>query len=221
MNLYDIFTILIVLSALFGYVNYKFLKLPATIGIMVISLLTSFGIVGVSYLDAGFLQTTIEAITKLDFPYILLRIMLSFMLFAGAIHIDIKVLDKEKIPVIVFSTFGVLISTIIIGTLMFFLLMLFGLNINFIYCLLFGALISPTDPIAVLGILKDANISKSLEMKISGESLFNDGVAVVIFITIYEVTKSGLDNLDISNIFSFFMHEAGGGILFGFILGYT
>lgn len=221
MNLYDIFTILIVLSALFGYVNYKFLKLPATIGIMVISLLTSFGIVGVSYLDAGFLQTTIEAITKLDFPDILLRIMLSFMLFAGAIHIDIKVLDKERIPVIIFSTFGVLLSTIIIGTLMFFLLMLFGLNMNFIYCLLFGALISPTDPIAVLGILKNANISKSLEMKISGESLFNDGVAVVIFITIYEVTKSGLDNLDISNIFSFFMHEAGGGILFGFILGYT
>jgi len=221
MNLYDIFTILIVLSALFGYVNYKFLKLPATIGIMVISLLTSFGVVGVSYLDAGFLQTTIDAITKLDFPDILLRIMLSFMLFAGAIHIDIKVLDKEKIPVIIFSTFGMLLSTLIIGSLMFFLLMLFGLNINSIYCLLFGALISPTDPIAVLGTLKNANISKSLEMKISGESLFNDGVAVVIFITIYEVTKSGLDNLDISNIFTFFMHQAGGGILFGFILGYS
>ncbi len=221
MNFYDIFTVLIVLSALFGYVNYKFLRLPATIGIMVISLITSFSIVGISYLDADFLKTTVEAITKLDFPDILLRIMLSFMLFAGAIHIDIKVLDKEKIPVIIFSTFGVLLSTIIIGSFMFFLLMLFGLNINFIYCLLFGALISPTDPIAVLGTLKNANISKSLEMKISGESLFNDGVAVVIFITIYEVTKSGIDNLDISNIITFFMHQAGGGILFGFILGYS
>jgi monovalent cation:H+ antiporter, CPA1 family len=188
---------------------------------MVISLLTSFGIVGLSFFDSGFLQTTVDAITKLDFPNILLRIMLSFMLFAGAIHIDIKVLDKEKIPVIIFSTFGVLISTFIIGILMFFLLQLFGLSINFIYCLLFGVLISPTDPIAVLGILKNAKIPKSLEMKITGESLFNDGVAVVIFVTIYEITKSGLQDLDVSNVFIFFMHEAGGGILFGFILGYT
>jgi len=221
LKLYDVFTILIVLSALFGYVNYKYLKLPTTIGIMVISLLTSFGIVGLSFFDSGFLQTTVDAITKLDFPNILLRIMLSFMLFAGAIHIDIKVLDKEKIPVIIFSTFGVLISTFIIGILMFFLLQLFGLSINFIYCLLFGVLISPTDPIAVLGILKNAKIPKSLEMKITGESLFNDGVAVVIFVTIYEITKSGLQDLDVSNVFIFFMHEAGGGILFGFILGYT
>lgn len=221
MNLYDAFTILIVLSALFGYVNFKYLKLPTTIGIMVISLITSFGIVGISFFDSGYLQATVEAITKIDFPNILLRIMLSFMLFAGAIHIDIKVLDKEKIPVIIFSTFGVLLSTFIIGILMFFLLQLFGLYVNFVYCLLFGALISPTDPIAVLGILKNANIPKPLEMKITGESLFNDGVAVVIFITIYEITKSGLQDLDISNIFIFFMHEAGGGILFGFILGYT
>jgi CPA1 family monovalent cation:H+ antiporter len=147
--------------------------------------------------------------------------MLSFMLFAGAIHIDIKVLDKEKIPVIIFSTFGVLLSTFIIGILMFFLLQLFGLNVNFIYCLLFGALISPTDPIAVLGILKGANISKSLEMKITGESLFNDGVAVVIFITIYEIIKSGLQEFNIFDIFILFMREAGGGVIFGFILGYA
>ena len=126
MNLYDAFTILIVLSALFGYVNYKYLKLPTTIGIMVISLLVSFGIVGLSIFDSVYLQTTIDAITGLDFPKILLRIMLSFMLFAGAIHIDLKVLDKEKIPVIIFSTFGVLLSTVIIGILMFFLLQLFG-----------------------------------------------------------------------------------------------
>lgn len=221
MSLYDVFTVLIVLSALFGYVNYKFLKLPTTIGIMVISLLTSFGIVGISYFNPAYLQTITITITNLDFPNILLRIMLSFMLFAGAIHIDIKVLDKEKMPVIIFSTLGLLLSAFIVGFLMFYLLQIFGLNVNFIYCLLFGALISPTDPIAVLGILKNARITKSLEMKITGESLFNDGVAVVVFITIYEITKSGIDNLDISNIFIFFMHEAGGGIFFGFILGYT
>jgi len=221
MNLYDAFTILIVLSALFGYVNYKFLKLPTTIGIMVISLLVSFGIVGLSIFDSVYLQTTIDAVTKLDFPRILLRVMLSFMLFAGAIHIDLKVLDKEKIPVIIFSTFGVLLSTVIIGILMFFLLQLFGLNVNIIYCLLFGALISPTDPIAVLGILKNAKIPKPLEMKITGESLFNDGVSVVIFITVYEITKSGLQDLDISNVVIFFLREAVGGIIFGFILGYT
>jgi monovalent cation:H+ antiporter, CPA1 family len=221
LSIYDVFTFLIVLSALFGYVNYKFLKLPSTIGIMVISLLTSLFIIGVSYFDSGYLQTTITAITTLDFSDILLRVMLSFMLFAGAIHIDIKVLDKEKMPVIIFSTIGLLLSVFIIGFLMFYLLKLFGLNVNFIYCLLFGALISPTDPIAVLGILKNSRISKSLEMKITGESLFNDGVAVVVFISIFEISKSGLENLVITDILVFFIKEAGGGILFGFILGYS
>lgn len=221
MNLYDAFTILIVLSALFGYVNYKFLKLPTTIGIMVISLLVSFGLVGVSYIDATYLQNTIVTITSLDFPDILLRVMLSFLLFAGAIHIDIKVLDKEKIPIIIFSTLGVIISTFIIGTLVYFLLQIFGLNINFIYCLLFGVLISPTDPIAVLGILKDAKIPKPLEMKITGESLFNDGVAVVIFITIYEIISSGSQEMNLSSSMILFLREAGGGILYGFVLGYA
>jgi Na+:H+ antiporter len=120
----------------------------------------------------------------------MMNFMLSFLLFAGAIHIDAGKLKQERWPVIALATFGILISTFFIGGLVWCLFQLFHFSIPFIYCLLFGALISPTDPIAVLGILKQAKIPSSLELKISGESLFNDGVAVVIFISIIEVART-------------------------------
>ena len=221
MNLFDAFTWLLVLSALFGYINHKFLKLPYTIGIMILSLVGSLVMVGVGLYNTEYLSVTVSAVNSLDLSKILMRMMLSFMLFAGAIHIDIKILDKEKFPVIIFSTVGVILSTFIIGTMMYYLLIFFGLNVNFIYCLLFGALISPTDPIAVLGILKSINIPKSLEMKITGESLFNDGVAVVIFLTIFEITQSGIDNASFASISGLLLQEAGGGMLFGALLGYA
>ncbi|SFI26775.1 cation:proton antiporter [Halpernia frigidisoli] len=219
MQIYNYFTVIIILAAAFGYFNIRFLKLPRTIGVMIIALLTSLGIVlAASYFPELFVQTK-KMILSVDFYTILMKIMLSFLLFAGSIHIKLKDIKSERAPIIAFSTIGVLISTVVVGGIMYYLLLAFKLDVPFINCLLFGALISPTDPIAVLGILKSANISKSLETKISGESLFNDGVAVVIFISIYEVSQVGLANMGISDIALLFLKEAGGGILLGTVLG--
>ena len=221
MQVYDLITIIIVLTALFGYVNFKFLKLPATIGIMIISIISSLVVVGLGGIFPQFFQKTIALISQVNFQAALMKVMLSFLLFAGAIHIDINKLRKERATVITFSTIGVLLSTIIVGALLYIVSKWLGFSIDFIYCLLFGALISPTDPIAVLGILKQAKIAPSLEMKITGESLFNDGVAVVVFITIFEIINSGIENVTFLDISWLFIKEAGGGLLLGAILGYT
>lgn len=146
--------------------------------------------------------------------------MLSFLLFAGAIHIDAGKLKKERWPIIILSTLGILIATFFVGGAVWWLFGVFGLPIPFIYCLLFGSLISPTDPIAVLAILKQAGIPASLELKISGESLFNDGVAVVVFITIAEAAKAGGADVTVLRIGKLFLQEAVGGLLFGGLLGY-
>lgn len=220
MEVYNLITIIIVLTALFGYINHRFIKLPATIGIMIISIVTSLLIVGIGYFNPAFFKTTTDLITKIDFQTALMKIMLSFLLFAGSIHINVNRLKRESGTIITFSTIGVLISTIIVGSLLFIVSKWFGMSIDFIYCLLFGALISPTDPIAVLGILKQSKIPDSLEMKISGESLFNDGVAVVVFVAIYEVINTGIENVSGLQIGWLFLKEAGGGMLFGALLGY-
>jgi monovalent cation:H+ antiporter, CPA1 family len=149
-----------------------------------------------------------------------MKIMLSFLLFAGAIHINYNELKSEAASVITFSTISTLLSTFIVGILFFVALKLFNISIPFLPCLLFGALISPTDPIAVLGILKKARIPRSLEVKISGESLFNDGVAVVIFLTIYEVIAAGTENMGFTDVVWLFLKEAVGGLLYGVVLGY-
>jgi CPA1 family monovalent cation:H+ antiporter len=219
MQIYNYFTVIIFLAAAFGYFNIRFLKLPRTIGVMIIALLTSLGIVlAASYFPDFFVQTK-EMILSIDFYTILMKIMLSFLLFAGSIHIKLNDIKSERAPIIAFSTIGVLISTVIVGGMMYYLLQAFNLDVPFINCLLFGALISPTDPIAVLGILKSANIPKSLETKISGESLFNDGVAVVLFVAIYEISQVGFANMGIVDIGILFLQEAGGGILLGTVLG--
>ncbi len=208
------------LTAVFGYINFRFIKLPATIGIMLISLIVSLFVIATGYIHPGIFIKITDVIKTIDFNTALMKVMLAFLLFAGAIHIDVKQLKEESAAIISFSTIGVLVSTFIIAALMFVVTKWFGIPIDFIYCLLFGALISPTDPIAVLGILKKANIPPTLEMKISGESLFNDGVAVVVFITIYEIIKVGYDNVSALEIGWLFLKEAGGGLLFGLLLGY-
>lgn len=219
MQVYHYFTIIIMLAAAFGYFNKRFLKLPRTIGVMIIALLTSLAMVlAASYFPDLFMETK-TMILSIDFYTVLMEVMLSFLLFAGSIHIRLNDIKSERVPIIAFSTIGVLISTVIVGGLMYYLLQAFNLDVPFINCLLFGALISPTDPIAVLGILKSAKIPKSLETKISGESLFNDGVAVVLFVAIYEISKVGFANMGILDIVLLFLKEAGGGILLGTILG--
>jgi CPA1 family monovalent cation:H+ antiporter len=186
---------------------------------MLLALITSFALIGVGIVSPDVTKEITILLNSIDFSELLMGSMLSFMLFAGAIHIKMDLLKQEKFSVIIFSTFSVVISTFIIGTAIYYLLGLFNIQTDFIYCLLFGSLISPTDPIAVLGILKDAKISKSLEMKIAGESLFNDGVAVVIFITILQVAQTP-DNMQFSDVAILFLREAVGGIIFGIVIGY-
>ncbi len=216
---FSIATILIVLSALFGYINVRFLKLPITIGLMVITLIFTLAVVAISYVDDTLLIREKELISSIDFETVLLDIMLSYLLFAGALHTNFQQLKVQRWPVFVFATFGVLLSTFLVGGIMFYVLQLIGLEINFIYCLLFGALISPTDPIAVLGILKQAGAPKKLETKIVGESLFNDGVGVVIFLTIYQIAKGGGD-ISFGHVAEMFAVEVLGGIALGLLLGW-
>jgi CPA1 family monovalent cation:H+ antiporter len=219
MSLYSIFSILTVIAALFAYINFRFLKLPPSIGLMLLALLTSFALIGIGVVSPNATNEIKTILNQIDFSELLMGSMLSFMLFAGAIHINMDVLKQERLSVIIFSTFSVVISTFIIGTAIYYLLGFFNVHTNFIYCLLFGSLISPTDPIAVLGILKEAKISKSLEMKIAGESLFNDGVAVVVFITILQIAKTP-DNIQFLDIAILFLREAVGGIILGIVIGY-
>jgi len=220
MEIYNIITLIIVLAAIFGYINFRFIRLPGTIGIMLISLLASLVVIVAGKIHPVFFGETIKVISSIDFHTALMKVMLSFLLFAGAIHIDAKKLMAESAYIITFSTIGVLISTFVVGSLFYGTTLLFGININYLYCLLFGALISPTDPIAVIGILKKAKIPSSLEIKISGESLFNDGVAVVVFATIYEVANVGMSNISGWKVVWLFLQETGGGLIFGWILGY-
>ena len=220
MQVYNLITIIVVLTATFGYINFRFIKLPATIGIMLISLVASLIVIAIGTWHPAFFSRTSNLVNAVDFDTALMKVMLSFLLFAGAIHIDIQKLREQLVPVITFATIGTIISTFTVAGLLYLVTAWLSIPINFIYCLLFGALISPTDPIAVLGILKEAKIAPSLEMKISGESLFNDGVAVVIFLSIQEIIATGVENVSAGGITWLFIKEAGGGILFGWLLGY-
>jgi CPA1 family monovalent cation:H+ antiporter len=220
MDTYFIATVLIFLSAVFGYINVKFLKMPNTIGLMIITIIFTLGVLLYSYVDPTLLNLEKSIISSIDFKSVLLDEMLSFLLFAGALHTNFEQLKIQRWPILLFSTLGVLTSTFLVGSVMYLVLQLLGFEIGFIYCLLFGALISPTDPIAVLGILKKAGVPKKLETKIVGESLFNDGVGVVIFLTIFQIAKSGLNETEAFDVIQLFGQEVLGGILLGALLGY-
>lgn len=220
MDYFGIASTLIVISALFGYINVRFLKLPITIGLVLITIVFTLVAVIIGQFDDTILQTERDFITNINFGSLLLDIMLSFLLFAGALHTNFDQLKIQRWPILAFSTVGVLVSTLLIGVIMYPLLTAMGFNVNFIHCLLFGALISPTDPIAVLGILKKVGAPKKLETKIVGESLFNDGVGVVIFLTIYAIAKKPDAAIKFSEIATLFIQEVGGGILLGGLLGW-
>ncbi len=222
MELYYSFSILIVLASCFAYLNHRFLKLPSTIGIMIIAMLVSVVLVifGNSFLAKEMiaLKTVMEDI---DFTEVLMGAMLNFLLFAGAIHINFNDLKEQKAPIMTFATVSVVISTFVVGMVMYYVLPLIGIEMPFIYCMLFGALISPTDPIAVLSILQKARVSKSLETKVAGESLFNDGIAVVVFVIILKMAEGEGFELTAWNISKLVLQEAGGGLLLGILLGIT
>ena len=222
MELYYSFSVLIVLASLFAYINYRVLKLPSTIGIMVIAIIVS--VILVASGDNFLPKTTnglIKLVNSLDFTEVLMGAMLNFLLFAGGIHVNIKDLKEQFGPVVIFSTVGVIISTFAVAFGTFYLLPLVGIQMPFIYCLVFGALISPTDPVAVLSILKQANVSKSLETKVAGESLFNDGMAVVVFTVVLQLAIGKEIDLNVENIGLLLLREAGGGLLLGVLLGYS
>jgi len=219
MSLFTVITILVVFSAVFGYINVRFLKMPNTIGLMSVTITFTLVLFALSYFDTTLLEKEKEFISGIDFEMVLLDVMLSFLLFAGALHTNFQQLKVQRKPILTFATVGTITSTVIVGVFMFYLLKLLQFDIDFIYCLLFGALISPTDPIAVLGILKQVKAPKILETKIVGESLFNDGVGVVIFLTIFQVAKSG-GEFSFGHVAELFLVEVIGGIALGLFLGW-
>ena len=220
MGLFEVAAVLIVLTAIFSYVNYRTIGLPTTIGVMVISMLFSLGIAGMGAFGLGAVQRqSAEILRGIDFNKTLLHGMLSFLLFAGALHIKLEELSGQKWVVTLLATAGVTASTFLVGGLTWLLLGVLGIPISFLYCLLFGALISPTDPVAVLGILKTVGIPRSLEIKIAGESLFNDGIGVVVFVILLEMADGGVD-VTARKAFSLFFTETVGGAAIGIFLGF-
>lgn len=218
--MFDIAILFLVLTALMSYLNHKFIGLPTTIGVMGISLLLSLGIVGLDKLGFSALHNyEVSMLSSIDFSDVLMQGMLSILLFAGALHVDLSQLRSFKLPVAMLAFVGTMISTLIVGFGLWFLMPFLQVDLPLAYCLIFGALISPTDPIAVMGILKSAKAPKSLELIISGESLFNDGIGVVIFLGLLTMITSG-HAPTVSHGVLLLIQEAGGGILFGLVLGY-
>lgn len=221
MDIFSIITLLVVISSIFGYINVRFLKFPTTIGLMIMAIAFTSVILFIGSFNQSVLDFADNLISRIDFHDLILEVMLSFLLFAGALHTDWSKLKTQGGPILVFSTIGVLASTFVVGTLFYFTsIYVLGYEVRYIYCLLFGALISPTDPIAVLGILKQIGVPQKLETKFVGESLFNDGVGVVIFLTIYNIAQKGLGNVTVSEVLLLFGEEVIGGIALGFALGY-
>ena len=218
MEAFDIIGILLSLAAVFGYFNYKFIKLPTTIGLMLLGLIFSLIIIITGIFNDDFYKFAQNFVTDIRLDESLLGIMLSYLLFAGALHVKLEDLSNQKWVIAILATIGVIFSTFIIGSLSYLLMKALDIQISFTYCLLFGALISPTDPVAVLGILKKAGAPKSLETKITGESLFNDGVGVVVFIAILGIA-TGKNDASFAAIGNLFIIEVLGGIGIGFALG--
>lgn len=221
MDLYYSFSILIVLAAVFSYLNLRYLRLPSTIGVMIIAMFASLSLVWLGTSHPTWSVEFANIIASVDFSQVLMGAMLNFLLFAGAIHISMHDLRKHRAPIMIFSTLGVILSTVIVGSLLYLAFILLEMEVSFIICLLFGALISPTDPIAVIAILKKAGIRKSLEIKVAGESLFNDGVAVLLFAILLQLAKGDQVDITFINITGLFIQEAGGGLVVGLLLGYV
>ncbi|OGA19876.1 MAG: sodium:proton antiporter [Betaproteobacteria bacterium RIFCSPLOWO2_12_FULL_63_13] len=218
----DIAAACLVITALLAYLNHRFVGMPTTVGVMAAALAISLALVGLDALGVAHALRQYEEslLRSIDFSDVLMQGMLSLLLFAGALHVDLSELRAYRWPVGALAVLGTLISTLAVGYGMWVALPFAGLDLPLMYCLLFGALISPTDPIAVMGILKSAGAPKELELVIAGESLFNDGVGVVIFSLLLGMLVSGLAPTP-GQGFELLLHEAGGGLLFGLALGYV
>lgn len=210
---------LITLTAFFAYVNHRYLALPMSIGLMLMSLLISVCILLLEFIGIPAAVRADQMISGIDFSKVLMQGMLGLLLFAGALHINMDDLAEHSLEISIFSTVGVLTSTFLTGSVFYGFSCWMGWQLQPVHCFLFGAIISPTDPIAVLNIMKKAGAPKSLETKISGESLFNDGIGVVVFLVLLEIATGGT-HMTAGNVAALFLKEAAGGILFGLMAGY-
>ena len=225
MNFLELATLLLFLASVFSIINLRILKLPHTIGLMVLAIALSMVILVIGLVVPDFLSFATSLTKEFDFSVLLIDVMLPFLLFAGAISVDVHELLKDKVTILLLATFGVLFSTFAVGTGLYWLtsqplLGMESLGLSYVDCLLFGSLVAPTDPIAVLAMVKKMNLSKITETRIAGESLFNDGIGVVVFLTLLSMKIEGVENITIQSIGSLFATEVIGGILLGAIMGY-
>lgn len=218
---FDAAAILIVLAAALGYLNRRFLGLPPSIGLTVMGAVASLIVVGLDRLlpASAVSHDIVRFIAGIDFHTTLMDGMLSFLLFAGALHVDWTEMRRGRWPILILSTVGVILSTVLIGLGFQLIASLLGIAIPIAWCLVFGALISPTDPVAVMGIMKEASVPPTLQATVAGESLFNDGVGVVVFAIILAAALSG-QPLSVPAAAELFAVEAGGGILLGLATGW-
>ncbi len=222
---FDLTAVVVVLAAVLGYLNHKLLKLPQTIGLVVIAMAISLVILGIDLVLPGLgLGDAVRGfVNSIEFSETLMHGLLSFLLFAGALHVDLSALVRRSRAIFAIALLGTLLSTFLIGGAVWFVAEALGLGLGLIYCLVFGALIAPTDPVAVLGILKRVHVPPTLEAKIAGESLFNDGVAIVVFSVLAGLAVGGQGHGEVSagSIAAFFLVEAIGGAALGLITGFV
>ena len=225
MDILELTTILLSLASVFSIINLRLLKLPQTIGLMILALILSILVTVVGIVFPNVFETVAQLTKEFDFSLVLINVMLPFLLFAGAISINLQDLLEDKLTILLLATFGVFFSTFVVGSGLFWLVQqpVFGLNqigLTFVDCLLFGALIAPTDPIAVLALLKNMNLSSKTKTVIAGESLFNDGIGVVIFLTLLNVKLEGYENISAMSVGTLFVTEVLGGLILGAFFGY-
>lgn len=221
MELFIIITLLVIVSAIYSYLNARFIKLPGTIGVVSIAIGVSVVTIIIDRLSPGAAHYLTSLSKNINFTSTVLNIMLGFLLFAGSFNLSARKLKKEMFPILLLSTFGVVLSAAIFGALFYGVTILFNVHIPLVYCFLFGALISPTDPVAVGAVIKGSKLPQNLETIISGESLFNDGVGLVLFITIIEIIESGTDHVNFGKTAILFVREVFGGITLGLVMGYV
>jgi CPA1 family monovalent cation:H+ antiporter len=218
MSLWNLLAAVITLSGVFGYLNYRFLGLPQTIGVMLVALLASVALIAADALGMPLRAHAGSVLENIHFEQTLMLGMIGYLLFAGALHIELGELAEQSLVVAVLATLGVVTSTFLVGALSYEIFHALGIEIDWIHALLFGALISPTDPIAVLGILKISGVPKSLEVTVVGESLFNDGIGVVVFLTLLGIATGTAPTA--SGISLLLFKEAIGGAALGLLLGW-
>jgi CPA1 family monovalent cation:H+ antiporter len=225
MNFLELATLLLSLASIFSIINLRLLKLPQTIGLMVLAIILSAVVLVMGLINPDFLTFATSLTQQFDFSVLLIDVMLPFLLFAGAISVDVHELLKDKWTIILLASFGVIFSTFVVGTALFWLVDnpvfgLSGLGLSYLDCLLFGALIAPTDPIAVLAMVQKMNLSSITKTRIAGESLFNDGIGVVVFLTLLNMKAEGVENVTLQDVGSLFATEVVGGIALGALMGF-